>query len=475
MTPQGTHRFNEKREAILDGAARLFNQQGIRGGTLADVARSVGLATNSITYYYRRKEDLACACLQRAMDAMSQDAATAVALSTTLDERVRGFLTRHLGRLAEIAEGRHPELVVFSDLLTLAPPHDARMAEAYTAMFRQVRAVLDAADAPPLERDALNARAHLLLSTASWARAWVGRFEPMDYPVVAARLADLLLDGLASPAARAAGTPGEGQAFELPASATGDGDDTATAYLRAATRLVNEHGYHGASVDRIAAELQLTKGSFYHHHETKEDLIAACFARTFAVVRAAQSEALALRGPDGQPLSGLVRLALACRTLLDFQMGELGPLLRITAWTALPEAIRRDTQRTMGRLGERFASFVIDGMADGSIRVVDPSVAAQVVNGMINATAEMQRWARGLHAGNAFALYTLPLFTGLRRAPPQAPSTATPAPAAAADGAAPVAQVSGTAGSAALGSGAVQPSTAKASRAARPRRRTAAN
>jgi AcrR family transcriptional regulator len=75
------------------------------------------------------------------------------------------------------------------------------------------------------------------------------------------------------------------------AAALSDGD-TRNAYLRAATRLVNEHGYHGASVDRIAAELQLTKGSFYHHHETKEELIAACFERTFAVVRAAQSAAL---------------------------------------------------------------------------------------------------------------------------------------------------------------------------------------
>jgi hypothetical protein len=43
-----------------------------------------------------------------------------------------------------------------------------------------------------------------------------------------------------------------------------DGTATRAAYLRAATRLVNEYGYRGASVDRIAAELRLTKGSFYH-------------------------------------------------------------------------------------------------------------------------------------------------------------------------------------------------------------------
>ncbi|MDT7835689.1 TetR/AcrR family transcriptional regulator [Aquabacterium sp. OR-4] len=444
MSGAGTARFEAKREAILDGAARLFNQQGIRGGTLADVARSVGLATNSITYYYRRKEDLACACLQRAIDALSTDAATAMALDDTLAGRVRGFLGRHLARLADIAEGRHPELVVFADLRTLAPPHGTEVACAYTLMFKQLRQLLDTADAPALPRAALNARTHLLLSTVSWARVWLLRFEPIDYALVAERMATLLLDGLASPGALArpgqavagAGAAPPDAAWPDPAlpeailpiapEATGSTDDTAVAYLRAATRLVNEHGYHGASVERIAAELQLTKGSFYHHHETKEELIAACFARSFAVMRAAQSAAMAA-GP-AQADSGLARLALACRSLLAFQTGPQGPLLRITAWTALPEAIRRDTQRTMRRLGERFASFVIDGLADGSVRVVDPSVAAQVVSGMINATAEMERWVPGLHAGNAFALFAMPLFTGLRCAPADWPgSDAAPA------------------------------------------------
>jgi AcrR family transcriptional regulator len=233
---------------------------------------------------------------------------------------------------------------------------------------------------------------------------------------MADRVADLLLRGLCA--------PGQAPADAAPAmqalTAVDDGGDAAatrTAYLRAATRLVNEHGYQGASVDRIAAELQLTKGSFYHHHETKEELIVACFERTFAVVRAAQAAALQAPG------SGLERLAMACRALLAFQLSDQGPLLRITAWMGLPDAIRRDTRRTMARLGERFATLVLDGMADGSLRIVDPSVAAQMVNGMLNAAAEIERWVRGIDAGNAFALYAMPLFTGLRAAPPAAIAT----------------------------------------------------
>ena len=66
--PRQTRRFEQKREAILDAAAALFNEKGVRGATLQDVAQSVGLMTNSITYYYRKKEDLATACLLRTIE-----------------------------------------------------------------------------------------------------------------------------------------------------------------------------------------------------------------------------------------------------------------------------------------------------------------------------------------------------------------------------------------------------------------------
>ena len=74
MTRTGTARFRDKRELILDAAARLFNAQGVKGGMLSEVAADVGLATNSLTYYYRRKEDLAAACLLKSIEAMGSTA-----------------------------------------------------------------------------------------------------------------------------------------------------------------------------------------------------------------------------------------------------------------------------------------------------------------------------------------------------------------------------------------------------------------
>src|SRR3954469_4358382 len=74
-----TKRFEQKRQAILDSAARLFNQKGLKGTTLSDVAQHVGLVTNSVTYYFRKKEELATACLLRSIAVIESLIATAAA------------------------------------------------------------------------------------------------------------------------------------------------------------------------------------------------------------------------------------------------------------------------------------------------------------------------------------------------------------------------------------------------------------
>jgi AcrR family transcriptional regulator len=143
-------------------------------------------------------------------------------------------------------------------------------------------------------------------------------------------------------------------------------------------------------VERIAATLALTKGSFYHHHDTKDALIDACFERSLALVRSVQRAALA------QPGNGWQRLVAATAPLVQLHEGAsdngAGPLLRLTAWTELPGALRWQKYYSLGRLGERYAAMVVDGMLDGSIRVTDPAVAAQMIHGLINALAEVQHW-----------------------------------------------------------------------------------
>ena len=45
------------------------------------------------------------------------------------------------------------------------------------------------------------------------------------------------------------------------------------------------------------------------------------------------------------------------------------------------------------RLARRFAGMLIDGVADGSIRPIDPLVASQIIMSTLNAAYEARRWA----------------------------------------------------------------------------------
>ena len=250
-----------------------------------------------------------------------------------------------------------------------------------------------------------------------WVRILVRRYEPDDYDLVAQRVCDILLNGLAGRRARwrdpapapqtlAAGSPDHALRPVV--------DGAAQDFLQAATALINEQGYRGASVDRISARANVTKGSFYHHHDNKDDLVSACFAHTFATIRLANARASA------EPGTGWERLSLVSRMLVRHQLSAQGPLLRVTAWSALPPDLRRATLHTLNCLTEKFGAFVVDGMIDGSIRVLDPGVAAQLISAMINAAAELPVWVKGIDEAQAAPLFARPLFLGLG-CPPATP------------------------------------------------------
>jgi AcrR family transcriptional regulator len=397
-----TQRYVKKREAILHAAAQLFNQHGVKGATLSDVAGRVDLSTNSITYYYKKKEDLVVACLLRSIEAIN-DIISVAAESTSAEERIRQFIRLFFLRLAKIQGDDAPELMTFRDVQMLGSPHAEVIFAAYTDMFRRVRRLL-VTDAVRIDnRVSLNARSHLLLTLTVSAMTWSLRYDPEDYELVAGRMSDILIGGIAAQSAQW----GHAALDDALAQAPDTGDTTQDAFLRAATALINEQGYRGASVDRISARLNVTKGSFYHHNPNKEDLISECFERTFSVTRRMQTVARAGEG------SGWDKLCAVSRALVRYQFSERGPLLRMSAWSELPDDIRENKLRAINQLGQRFVGFMVDGMTDGSIRPLDQSIAAFQVSGMINAAVVLDRWVPDITAENAVELFVRPLFFGI--------------------------------------------------------------
>ncbi|QTC92029.1 TetR/AcrR family transcriptional regulator [Brevundimonas goettingensis] len=391
-------RFESKRRLILDEATRLFKARGLKGATLIDVARSIGLSNTSVSYYFPRRDDLAAACFFRTIAAYD-GLLDAVEPTEAGEGRIRAFLDLHFDHLARMARGQAPDLIGFSDLSALTGPQAEAVFDAFENLFRRARRVLIGPPRAGDTRSGRNARAHLLLSVVFGAAHWAREFEPEDLPRIAARAADILLNGLVT---ADAAWPPEPLDFDA-----GSDDGPREAFLRAATRLLNEKGYQGASVSQISARLGVTKGSFYHHLDTKADLVGDCFERSFGIVRRAQDAGFALE------VTGWERLSRTVAALIRRQLSDQGPLLRHTALSAAPEEVRSDIATSTRRVGDRFGQMVANGMIDGSIRAVDQTLAARMLDDMINAAAELWRWAPDLDADSAVADYARPMMFGL--------------------------------------------------------------
>jgi AcrR family transcriptional regulator len=178
-------------------------------------------------------------------------------------------------------------------------------------------------------------------------------------------------------------------------------------FLRAATHLINEQGYRGASVERISSYLKVTKGAFYHHNETRDGLVVACFERTFDIIREAQDLAYL------DEADGVSHVLGATIPLVTRQLLPEGALLRTSALTAINLALRKGMQLRLSILTGRFADMLNDGLIDGSIRPCDFRIAAEMITAMINAAQELPGWVRGVDMANAAGLYVRPLFSGL--------------------------------------------------------------
>lgn len=392
-----TRRFEARRSAIIASAVEELNRKGVRGMTLGDVGARLDLVPTGVIYYFKNKEELAGAAFLKAIQRYDEIMAQA---QTEAGERVRidAFVQGYFAFRQQVALGEAEDIAVFNDVRALNAP---AVNEAYVDMFRHARDLLAGKDI--LGRPHRNARAHLLLSEMFWIVAWLHRSEVEDFPRAANRMSTILVDGLAA--------PGVAWPRPEPLDLTREGDRSAGVsaerFLRAATQLINEEGYHGASVERISAKLKVSKGAFYHHNETKDELVVACFQRTFDIMWRAIREA---EGAGGSGLQVLVSTAAA---LMDFQLTGGSPLLRASALTTVPPAVHAALIQKFDRVSHRFASILSDGVADGSLRPVDVNTAAQMITTAINASAELHYWAPGLVLETAADHYLRPLFMGL--------------------------------------------------------------
>ncbi|WP_159913555.1 TetR/AcrR family transcriptional regulator [Pantoea sp. 18069] len=399
---RNTGRYMKKREAIINVASKLFDENGIKGAMLSEVAKQVGLSTNSITYYFKKKEDLVFECLMHTVKTFDMITEMAESEKTPV-ERVKRFIQEFIKKLSDCAKGNYPAIMTFRDAAELDSSYTKIIFDGYKNMFRRVRGLLAEGEINSENRMILTLRTHLFLAQIQWSRIWMGSYSLENYERIQFYITDVMLNGLAVHDA-----PWQNNAIDRKLSEFKIPESPNHGFLVAAIHLINEAGYNGASIDRISARLSVTKGSFYHHIPSKEDLFAECMERTHAVLEGFQETVHQHQG------NGLEKLGGISRALLRYHFSEQGPLLRVSAWSEISDYSNfHEKIKPLRKLLQNLTDFLAVGMMDGSVRVTHQSVASMMIVGMINGSLTLDKWVPGSENVNVDSLYIRPLYYGL--------------------------------------------------------------
>jgi len=285
-TPQT--RYLARRYEIIAAATAMLNEDGVSGFTLAGVAKRMGMHPASLAYYFKKKEDLVATCLLSALERMQALLDEALTASTPEEQLVR-FVEATFALRRRVKSGDEQPFVSFNEIRSVEEEHRAAVWGAFHNLLNGIETIFAASGT--MRGRERKSRARLVIEQVMWARVWLEPYEAADYGRAASRLCDLLLHGIAAP-----GQVWNGPTTPAPALVRDGKEVSRETFLIAATETINALGYRGASVDKISARLNVTKGSFYYHNVDKGDLVGACFERTIAIMTEAQTRAAAKGG-----------------------------------------------------------------------------------------------------------------------------------------------------------------------------------
>jgi AcrR family transcriptional regulator len=106
--------MNRTRRGLLDGAARAFAEQGLRGSTMQSVARAAGVAKATLYNHFRTKDEVA-----RALLAAELDRLTALAAERPADAALAGLADEFAGHPV-LRRLRRTDPEVLLDLLAVS-------------------------------------------------------------------------------------------------------------------------------------------------------------------------------------------------------------------------------------------------------------------------------------------------------------------------------------------------------------------
>jgi TetR/AcrR family transcriptional regulator, cholesterol catabolism regulator len=177
-------------------------------------------------------------------------------------------------------------------------------------------------------------------------------------------------------------TPTDGQAKPTRTRRNRSGD-----VIEAAVRVFHKKGYASASIQDVAAEVGVLKGSLYHYIDSKEDLLARIFEDSAGHFEAMLTEAAAL---DAPPVERLRSFARDCSLWYLQNIERVG--IYVKEWEHLSGKRRKEVVRIRMDYEAKLAELIGDVKTAGAAASeLDVNYATYFIFGALNGLPDWYR------------------------------------------------------------------------------------
>lgn len=185
--------YDDRRQAIIDCAARLFARDGFHKASLNDIAAECNVSKANLYHYFASKEAILFAVMRDHISLLLKTAEDVASLDMDAEERLRTLARRFMALYADAGD-RHKvllaELNSLSEIERKAIVKDEnRVVDAVLSIIQEARpaAVADPRRAKPLTM--------AFMAMLNWTHTWFQSAGPVSAGEYADMVTDLFLNG----------------------------------------------------------------------------------------------------------------------------------------------------------------------------------------------------------------------------------------------------------------------------------------
>lgn len=148
--------------------------------------------------------------------------------------------------------------------------------------------------------------------------------------------------------------------------------------IKAASNLFSQKSYHDVTMDQIAGEVGVAKGTIYLYFESKENLYLGILEHTFETIESILEKEIAKEDPAPQKLKKILRL------IFQFYFQNMDVLRILTRdETRLIREHFEFTERWRHRRIKLYRKILEKGIKEGSFRSANTELMALIIFGLV--------------------------------------------------------------------------------------------